>query len=130
MLIQVANLIFGELLPNHLWNKAVIDPPSAIQISDLRDVFSYHELGFVWGLWLARNTVKRGRKRKITVLEAEPEPEEPEEPEPEPNATMARMSKAPAPSRASMMETPIVEDEIVPEPWRAPVAKHLLAVPF
>jgi len=54
------------------------------------------------------------------VLEPEPEPEEPE---PEPNATMARMSKAPAPSRASVMEARIVEDEIVPEPWSAPVAK-------
>jgi hypothetical protein len=64
--------------------------------------------------------VKRGRKRKSTVLEAEPEQEESE---PEPNATMARMSKAPAPSRASVMEAPIVEDEIVPERWRAPVAK-------
>jgi len=57
--------------------------------------------------------VKQGRKRKRTVLE----------PEPEPNATMARMSKAPTPSRASVMEAPIVEGEIVPEPWRAPVAK-------
>jgi hypothetical protein len=64
--------------------------------------------------------VKRGRKRKSTVLEAEPEPEEPE---PEPNVKMARTSKAPVPSRASVMQTPIAEDEIVPEPWRAPVAK-------
>jgi hypothetical protein len=53
--------------------------------------------------------VKRGRKRKSAVLEAE-------ELEPEPNAKMARTSKAPAPSRASVMQTPIAEDEIVPEP--------------
>jgi hypothetical protein len=63
---------------------------------------------------------KRGRKRKSTVLEAE---QEPEEPEPEPNAKMVRTSKAPVPSRASLIEIPITEDEIVPEPWRAPVAK-------
>jgi hypothetical protein len=60
------------------------------------------------------DNVKRGRKRKSTVLEAEPEPE--------PNAKMARTSKAPVPSRASVIETPIAE-EIVPEPWRALVAK-------
>jgi hypothetical protein len=54
------------------------------------------------------------------VLGAEPEPEEPE---PEPNAKMAQTSRAPAPSRASVMQTPIAEDKIVPEPWRAPVAK-------
>jgi hypothetical protein len=66
--------------------------------------------------------VKRGRKRKSAVLEAEVEAEA-EEPEPEPNAKMARTSKAPAPSRASVMQTPIAEDEIVPEPWRAPVAQ-------
>jgi len=64
--------------------------------------------------------VKRGRKRKSAVLEVEAEAEEPE---PEPNAKMARTSKAPAPSRVSVMQTPIAEDEIVPEPWRAPVAQ-------
>ena len=62
--------------------------------------------------------VTRGRKRQSTVLEAEAE-----ELEPEPNAKMARTSRAPAPSRASVMQTPIAEDEIVPELWRAPVAK-------
>jgi len=68
--------------------------------------------------------VKRGRKRKSAVLEAEVEAEAEEpEPESEPNAKMARTSKAPAPSRASVMQTPIAEDEIVPEPWRAPVAQ-------
>jgi len=60
--------------------------------------------------------VKRGRKRKSTVLDTEAE--EPEEPEPEPSAKMARTSRAPAPSGASVMQTPIV-----PEQWRAPVAK-------
>jgi hypothetical protein len=59
------------------------------------------------------DTVKRGRKRKSTVLEAEAEAEEPE---PEPSAKMARTSKAPAPSRASAMQTPTAEDDIVPEP--------------
>ena len=71
----------------------------------------------------AADKVKRGRKRKSAVLEAEPEAEEPEEPEPELKTKMARTNKAPAPSRASVMQTPIAEDEIVPEPWRAPVAK-------
>ncbi|TVY18694.1 hypothetical protein LARI1_G006120 [Lachnellula arida] len=61
--------------------------------------------------------VKRVRKRKSTVLEAEAE--EAEEPEPEPKTKMARTNKAPA----SSMQTPIAEDEIVPKPWRAPVAK-------
>jgi cell division septum initiation protein DivIVA len=68
------------------------------------------------------NKVKRGRKRKSTVLEAEaeePEVEEPE-PEPEPDAKIAQTSKAP--SRASVMETPIAEDQNVPGPWRVPVA--------
>jgi hypothetical protein len=71
----------------------------------------------------AADKVKRGRKRKSAVLKAEAEAEEPEEPEPEPKTKMARTNKAPAPSRASVMQTPIAEDEIVPEPWRAPVAK-------
>jgi hypothetical protein len=71
----------------------------------------------------AADKVKRGRKRKSAVLEAEAEAEEAEEPEPEPKTKMARTNKAPAPSRASVMQTPIAEDEIVPEPWRAPVAK-------
>ncbi len=64
--------------------------------------------------------VKRGRKRKSSVLEAEAAAEEPE---PELNAKIVRTSKAPALSRASVSETLIAEDEIVPEPWRAPVAK-------
>jgi hypothetical protein len=70
----------------------------------------------------AKSKGKRGRKRKSTVLEAEAEAEA-EEPEPEPNAKMARTSRALAPLRASVMQTPITEDEIVPEPWRALVAK-------
>jgi hypothetical protein len=55
--------------------------------------------------------VTQGWKRQSTMLEAEAE-----EPEPEPNAKMARTSRAPAPSRALVMQTPIVEDEIVLEP--------------
>jgi hypothetical protein len=57
-----------------------------------------------------------GGKRKSAAPEAET---------PEPNAKVARMSKAPAPARASVVQmsgTPVAEDEIVPEPWRAPVA--------
>jgi hypothetical protein len=45
---------------------------------------------------------------------------------PEPNAKVVRMSKAPAPARASIVQmgrTPVAEDEIVPEPGRAPVAR-------
>jgi hypothetical protein len=66
----------------------------------------------------------RGRHRRhgetgSEVLEAEA---------PEPNIKVARMSKAPAPERArasvvQMSGTPVAEYEIVPEPWRAPVAR-------
>jgi hypothetical protein len=58
---------------------------------------------------------KRGRKRKSVALEAEA---------PEPIAKVARTSKAPA--RASVVQmsgTPVAEDEILPGPWRAPVAQ-------
>jgi hypothetical protein len=62
--------------------------------------------------------VKRGRKRKSVALEAEAEVEAPE-----PNAKVARMSKAPARALVVQMSaTQVAEDEIVPEPWRAPVA--------
>jgi hypothetical protein len=54
----------------------------------------------------AKGKGKRGRKRKSTALEADAL---------EPNAKVVRMSEAPAP--------PVAEDEIVPEPWRAPVAR-------
>jgi hypothetical protein len=53
----------------------------------------------------------------------------PEVDAPEPNAKVVRMSEAPAPARASVVQmrqmsgTPVAEDEIVPEPWRAPVAR-------
>ena len=62
---------------------------------------------------------KRGRKCKSVVLEAEA---------PELNIKVAQMSKAPVPetARASVVQmsgTPVAEDEIVPEPWRAPVAR-------
>jgi hypothetical protein len=66
------------------------------------------------------DTVKQDQKHKSTVLEAEAEAEEPE---PEPSAKMAQTSKVPALSRASAMQTPTAEDDIMPEPWRAPVAK-------
>jgi hypothetical protein len=59
----------------------------------------------------------RGRKRKSAVLEAEA---------PEPKAKVARISKAPAPAGASVAQTSgtqVAEDEVVPEPWRAPVAR-------
>lgn len=62
-----------------------------------------------------RKPAKRGRKRKSVALEAEA---------PEPIAKVARTSKAPA--RASvvqMSETLVAEDEIVPGPWRALVAR-------
>jgi hypothetical protein len=66
----------------------------------------------------AKGKAKRGRKRKsATTLEAEA---------PEPKAKMARISKAPVPVRASAVltsGTQVAEDNIVPEPWRAPVAR-------
>ena len=65
----------------------------------------------------AKGKGKRGRKRKSAALEADT---------PEPNAKVVRMSEALAPTRASVVQmsgTPVAEDEIVPEPWRAPVAR-------
>ena len=65
----------------------------------------------------AKGKDKRGRKRKSAALEADT---------PEPNAKVVRMSEAPAPTRASVVQmsgTPVAEDEIVLEPWRAPVAR-------
>jgi hypothetical protein len=59
-------------------------------------------------------TARRGRKRKSAELEV-----------PEPTNTMARMSNGPKPASALVMQasrTQIAEDEIVLEPWRAPVA--------
>jgi hypothetical protein len=62
---------------------------------------------------------KRGRKRKSAVLEAEA---------PDPIIKVARMSNLPTPgtARASVVQmsgAPVAEDEIVLEPWRAPVAR-------
>jgi hypothetical protein len=65
----------------------------------------------------AKGKSKYSRKRKSAILEADT---------PEPNTKVVRMSKAPAPARASVVQmsrTPVAEDEIVPEPWRAPVAR-------
>jgi len=65
----------------------------------------------------AKGKGKRGRKRKSAALEADV---------PEPNAKVVRMSEAPPPARASVVQmngTLVAEDEIVPEPWRAPVAR-------
>jgi hypothetical protein len=57
----------------------------------------------------------RGRKRKNAALEADA---------PEPNSKVARMSETPASASVVQMSgTPVAEDEIVPEPWRAPVAR-------
>jgi hypothetical protein len=77
----------------------------------------------------AKGKGKRGRKRKRVTPEAdasEPETDAsaPKADAPEPNAKVVRMSEAPA--RASVVQmsgTPVGEDEIVPEPWRAPVAR-------
>jgi hypothetical protein len=60
-------------------------------------------------------TARRGRKRKSAELEA-----------PEPTNEMARISNAPQPASAFVMQasrTQIAADEIAPEPWRAPVAQ-------
>ena len=61
------------------------------------------------------DTARRSRKRKSAAQEA-----------PNPSNKVARVSNAPAPAIASVLQmsgTPIVEDEIVPELWRAPVAR-------
>ncbi|PMD49714.1 uncharacterized protein K444DRAFT_548835, partial [Hyaloscypha bicolor E] len=58
--------------------------------------------------------VRRGRKYKSAELEA-----------PELTNKMARMSNAPKPASALVIQasrTQIAEDEIEPELWRAPVA--------
>ena len=60
-------------------------------------------------------TARRGRKRKRAELET-----------PELPNLSAPMSNAPEPASALVMQasrTQIAEDEIVPEPWRAPVAQ-------
>ncbi len=60
-------------------------------------------------------TARCGRKRKSVDLEAL-----------EPTNNMARISNAPEPASALMMQasrTQIAEDEIAPEPIRAPVAR-------
>ncbi|MCJ1363236.1 hypothetical protein MMC16_002343 [Acarospora aff. strigata] len=59
----------------------------------------------------------RGRKRKSTVPEADA---------PEPKVKVARISNAPESARGSVVQmsgTLVVEDEIVPDPLRAPVAR-------
>ena len=60
---------------------------------------------------------KRGRKRKKAVAEADA---------PEPKVKVVRISNALESARGlvvQMSETPVAEDEFVPEPWRAPVAR-------
>ena len=60
-------------------------------------------------------TARRGRKRKSVEFEA-----------PEPTNKMARISNGPEPASALVMQASriqIAEDEIKPEPWRAPVAR-------
>jgi hypothetical protein len=60
-------------------------------------------------------SARRGRKRKGAALDA-----------PAPANKKARISNAPKPASTLMRQasrTQIAEDEIVPEPWRAPVAK-------
>ena len=61
---------------------------------------------------------KRGRKRKSAIMsEADAS---------EPKTKVVRMSEAPAPAIAPVVQTsgtPVAEDEIVPELWRAPVAR-------
>jgi hypothetical protein len=59
-------------------------------------------------------SARRARKRKSAVLDT-PAP-----------VNKARISNAPKPTSTLMRQasrTQIAEDEIVPEPWRAPVAK-------
>jgi hypothetical protein len=63
------------------------------------------------------DTARRGRKRKSATLEGDT---------PEPSAKVVRISQAPEPARATgaqMSETQVVEDESVPKPFRAPVAR-------
>jgi hypothetical protein len=60
-------------------------------------------------------TARRGRKRKSAELEA-----------PEPTNKVARMSNAPKPASALVMQasrTQTADNEIAPEPYRAPIAR-------
>jgi hypothetical protein len=56
------------------------------------------------------DTARRGRKRKSATQDP-----------PEPSSKVARATVTA--SVVQMSGTPIAEDEIVPEPWRAPVAR-------
>jgi hypothetical protein len=63
----------------------------------------------------AAGSARRGRKRKSAVLDA-----------PAPTTKMARISNAPKPASTLIRQasrTQIADNEIVPEPWRATVAK-------
>ena len=65
----------------------------------------------------AKDKGKCGRKHKSAALEADAS---------KPNVKVVQMSKVPAPAKASVVQmsgTPVAEDEIVPEPWRAPVVR-------
>jgi hypothetical protein len=57
-------------------------------------------------------TARRGRNRKSAALDA-----------PAPMNKIARISNAPKPASALVSRTQIAEDEIAPEPQRAPVAR-------
>jgi len=85
----------------------------------------------------AKGKGKRGRKRKSDTLEAEEDTAETarrgrkrksaaSDDAPAPTNKMARISNAPKPASALVMQasrTQIAEDEIAPEPQRAPVAR-------
>jgi len=68
----------------------------------------------------AKGKGKRGRKCKSAALEAAA---------PEPNAKVVRMSERQRAARSESLSgadernSLFTEDEIVPEPWRAPVAR-------
>jgi len=85
----------------------------------------------------AKGKGKRGRKRKSDTLEAEEDTAETarrgrkrksaaSDDAPAPTNKMARISNAPKPASVLVMQasrTQIAEDEIAPEPQRAPVAR-------
>jgi hypothetical protein len=98
-------------------NKAKVRRPTKALVLGTAKVMSYEDLEAARAKRAEKDAAKevkgngkRGRKRKSAVLEADA---------PEPNAKVVRMSEAPAPATALVVQmrgTPIAEDEIVPEP--------------
>lgn len=113
--IQFLNTINNEAKVRRLTKSLVLGKAKVMSYEDLEEARA--KRADKEAVKEAKGKGKRGRKRKSAALEADT---------PEPNAKVVRMSEASAPTRASVVQisgTPVAEDEIVPESWRAPVAR-------